>query len=84
MSEDKEVIRKTSWGYVVLGALLLLIGFIMVFQGMEAYRTGTIIPPTTKSGPRGEGTPLNNSIDMKRDCVLKKRRFIPTEGCYGR
>ncbi|HUL37424.1 MAG TPA: hypothetical protein VLW47_07040, partial [Thermodesulfobacteriota bacterium] len=51
MQEKEKAIRKTSWGYVALGALLLLMGAIMIFQGIEAHKAGVIVPPTTKSGP---------------------------------
>jgi len=51
MAEGRQVIRKTAWGYVVFGALLLFMGVLMIFQGIEANKSGTIIPPTTKAGP---------------------------------
>lgn len=51
MNKKKEVIRETVWGNIVIGALFLLLGVIMIFEGIEAYKTGTIIPSTIKSGP---------------------------------
>jgi len=51
MKEGRQVIRKTAWGYVAFGALLLRMGVLMIFQGIEANKGGTIIPPTTKAGP---------------------------------
>jgi len=51
MKEGRQVIRKTAWGYVEFGALLLLMGALLIFQGIEANKSGTIVPPTTKAGP---------------------------------
>ena len=51
MAEGRQVIRKTAWGYVVFGALFLFMGVLMIFQGIEANKSGAIIPPTTKAGP---------------------------------
>jgi phosphate/sulfate permease len=51
MNKKKEVIRETVWGNVAIGTILVLCGFIEIFQGIEAYKSGTIIPPTIKSGP---------------------------------
>jgi uncharacterized membrane protein HdeD (DUF308 family) len=51
MNGERQVIRKTAWGYVAFGVLLLLMGVLMIFQGIEANKSGTIIPPTTKAGP---------------------------------
>jgi phosphate/sulfate permease len=51
MKEGRQVIRKIVWGYVPFGSLLLLMGVLMIFQGIEANKSGTIIPPTTKAGP---------------------------------
>jgi len=35
----------------MLGAMFLIMGAVMVFQGFEAQKAGTIIPATYKSGP---------------------------------
>ena len=43
--------KKTDWVFVSFGALMVVAGSIMIVQGVSAYKTGTIIPPTTKSGP---------------------------------
>jgi hypothetical protein len=51
MNIQKEVKLKISWGYVSFGILLLVVGGIMISQGIEAYKTGTIVPATSKSGP---------------------------------
>ena len=51
MKEQKEEKRKMNWGFVALGALMVVVGTIMIVQGISAYKTGAIIPATTKSGP---------------------------------
>jgi hypothetical protein len=51
MNEKKEANLKTTWSCVGLGATSLLMGFIMILQGIEASKTGSIIPLTMKSGP---------------------------------
>jgi uncharacterized membrane protein (DUF106 family) len=51
MNEKKEASLKTTWGCVAAGALFFIMGFIMIFQGIEASKTGAIIPLTPKSGP---------------------------------
>jgi hypothetical protein len=50
MNEEKEIFGKITWIYVALGFILLLMGAVMIVQGIEAHNTGAIIPATTKSG----------------------------------
>jgi hypothetical protein len=50
-SDKRSVIRQVSWVNVLGGALFILVGIMMIIQGIEAYKTGTIIPATIKSGP---------------------------------
>jgi len=51
MKEQKEEKKKMNWGFAALGALMVVVGTIMIVQGISAYKTGAIIPATTKSGP---------------------------------
>ena len=51
MYENNEVKMKITWGNVALGSITLIMGCIMIIQGVEANKTGAIIPQTTKSGP---------------------------------
>ena len=51
MNNLKEEKLGISWVCVLLGALMLLISGIMIVQGINAQKTGAIIPATTKSGP---------------------------------
>ncbi len=50
MKENKAGM-KISWGAVALGTITLIMGGVLIIQGIEAYKTGTIIPQTRKSGP---------------------------------
>jgi len=51
MVEKGDASPKTSWGFLLLGAACLLMSFIMILHGIEANKTGAIIPATRKSGP---------------------------------
>ncbi|MDA8415326.1 MAG: hypothetical protein M0023_16245 [Desulfobacteraceae bacterium] len=51
MKDQKEEKKKMNWGFAVLGALMVVVGTIMIVQGISAYKTGALIPATTKSGP---------------------------------
>lgn len=51
MNEPKIANKKTDWGFVALGVLMVALGTIMILQGIAAYKTGATIPATTKSGP---------------------------------
>lgn len=43
--------KKITWIVWVLGVGLLLMGATMIHQGIFAYKTGAMTPPTTKSAP---------------------------------
>lgn len=49
--DNTETRNKTWWGGVALGIMLLLVGFLMIRNGIEADITGKIIPQTGKTGP---------------------------------
>lgn len=51
MKEKMTEKKKAAWGVLCLGTLLVATGAIMIIQGITAYKTGAIIPATTKSGP---------------------------------
>jgi len=51
MNEPKIEKKKTDWGFVAFGAFMVVVGTTMLVQGISAYKTGAIIPATTKSGP---------------------------------
>jgi hypothetical protein len=51
MNKKKGIVKETSWEYVGLGTLLVIVGALMIIEGIEAHNTGTIIPATTKAGP---------------------------------
>lgn len=61
MKEDKDKI-KITWGVVGLGTITLIMGVVMIIQGIEAYKTGTIIPQTTKSGPMTGGQSIITGV----------------------
>jgi hypothetical protein len=49
--KEQEEKKKMNWGFAALGALMVVVGTIMIVQGISAYKTGAIIPATNKSGP---------------------------------
>jgi hypothetical protein len=51
MNKPIETKKKMSLGFVLIGIMLLIMGGIMIFQGIEANRTGAIIQQTWKTGP---------------------------------
>ena len=50
-SDIKSALRQVTWINILVGALFILVSIIFIVQGIEAYKTGTIIPATIKSGP---------------------------------
>ena len=52
MMNDKEIkTKKPNWSFVAFGALYVAVGAIMIVAGVTAYKSGTMIPATMKSGP---------------------------------
>ena len=51
MKEQKIEKKKTDWGFVAFGAMMVVVGAFLIFQGISANNAGVIIPATTKSGP---------------------------------
>lgn len=51
MKEKMTEKKKAAWGVLCLGALMVVVGAFMIVQGITAYKTGELIPATTKSGP---------------------------------
>jgi membrane-bound ClpP family serine protease len=51
MKEREEEKKKIDRGFAALGGLMAVVGIIMIVHGISAYKTGAIIPATTKSGP---------------------------------
>ncbi len=51
MNKQHKEKQGVYWGFVLLGAMMLLVSGIMIVQGIDAQKTEAIIPGTTKHGP---------------------------------
>ena len=47
----KSVIRQVTWFNILCGAFFILVGGMFIFEGIEAYKTGALIPGTFKVPP---------------------------------
>lgn len=76
MKEQEEEKKKMDWGFAALGALMVVVGTIMIVQGISANKTGALIPATTKSGPM---TGLQSIITATYDDFRDPKHLRSTE-----